>query len=49
MFMARIRTLDLRIPFDIVYSCFLLFLVLSIIFGLVRLRRLFGADWEQEL
>jgi TRAP-type C4-dicarboxylate transport system permease small subunit len=49
MFMGRIRTLDLRIPFDIVYSCFVLFMVLSIIFGLVRLRRLFGADWEQEL
>jgi TRAP-type C4-dicarboxylate transport system permease small subunit len=48
-FMARIRTLSLHIPFNIVYSCFVLFLVLTVLFGLVRLKRLLGAGWREEL
>jgi TRAP-type C4-dicarboxylate transport system permease small subunit len=48
-FMARMRTLSLHIPFNIVYSCFVLFLVLTVLFGLVRLRRLLGAGWREEL
>ena len=49
MFMGAMRTLDLHIPFDLVFSSFVLFLVVSIVYGLVRLRRLLGADWEREL
>lgn len=49
LFMGRMRTLDLRIPFDIVFSCFVLFLLLSVLFGLVRLRRLLGPNWREEL
>lgn len=49
VFMGRMRTLDLRIPFDIVFSCFVLFLVLTVLFGIMRLRRLLGADWRAEL
>ena len=49
VFMGRMRTLDLRIPFDIVFSCFVLFLVLTVLFGLVRLRRLLGSQWREEL
>ncbi len=49
LFMGAMRTLDMRIPFDLVFSCFVLFLVLTVVFGLVRLRRLFGAHWEREL
>lgn len=48
-FMARMRTLSLHIPFDIVFSCFVLFLVLTIAFSVVRLRRLLGSDWRDEL
>jgi TRAP-type C4-dicarboxylate transport system permease small subunit len=48
-FMARIRTLSLHIPFNIVYSCFVLFLVLTVLFGLVRLKRLLGPHWREEL
>jgi TRAP-type C4-dicarboxylate transport system permease small subunit len=48
-FMARIRTLALHIPFDIVFSCFVLFLVLTVLFGVVRLKRLLGPDWRAEL
>lgn len=49
VFMRRMRTLDLNIPFDIVFSCFVLFLLLTVLFGIVRLRRLLGPDWRQEL
>ena len=49
MFMGAMRTLDLHIPLDIVFSCFVLFLVIAIFYGVVRLRRLFGPDWEREL
>jgi TRAP-type C4-dicarboxylate transport system permease small subunit len=48
-FMARMRTITLHIPFHIVFSCFVLFLVLTVLFGLVRLRRLLGPDWHDEL
>ncbi|MEM7026098.1 MAG: TRAP transporter small permease [Pseudomonadota bacterium] len=48
-FMARMRTLVLHIPFNIVFSCFVIFLVLTVLFGLVRLRRLLGPDWREEL
>jgi TRAP-type C4-dicarboxylate transport system permease small subunit len=48
-FMGRMRTLDLRIPFNIVFSCFVLFLVLTVLFGIVRLRRLLGPGWRDEL
>lgn len=48
-FMGRMRTLDLRIPFNIVFSCFVIFLVLTVLFGLVRLRRLLGPRWREEL
>jgi TRAP-type C4-dicarboxylate transport system permease small subunit len=48
-FMGRVRTLDLHIPFSIVFSCFVLFLVLTVLFALVRLKRLLGPDWRDEL
>jgi hypothetical protein len=40
--------MDLRIPFNLVFSCFVLFLVLTVLFGIVRLRRLLGAGWREE-
>ena len=49
VFMGRMRTLDLRIPFDVVFSCFVLFLLLTVLLGLVRLRRLLGPGWREEL
>jgi TRAP-type C4-dicarboxylate transport system permease small subunit len=48
-FMARMRTITLHIPFHIVFSCFVIFLVLTVLFGLVRLRRLLGPDWHDAL
>lgn len=48
-FMGRVRTLSLHIPFNIVFSCFVLFLVLTVLFALARLKRLLGPHWRQEL
>ncbi len=49
LFMGRMRTLDLHIPFDRVFSVFVFFLVVTIVLGLVRLWRLARADYEREL
>ncbi len=48
-FMGRMKTLDMRIPFDWVFSVFVFFLVVTVILGLVRLWRLARADYEREL
>ena len=49
LFMGRMKTLDLRIPFDRVFMVFVLFLALGVILGIVRLWRLMRADYEAEL
>lgn len=48
-FMGRMKTLDLRIPFDIVFSIFVFFLGMGVLLGAVRLWRLMRADYEAEL
>ena len=48
-FMKIVRTPVLRLPFDLVYSIFLLFLVSVIAAGLWRIARLFGPNWRQEV
>jgi TRAP-type C4-dicarboxylate transport system permease small subunit len=47
-FMRNIRTTDMRLPFSWVFSCFVLFLVLMVLFSGIRLYRLLRAD-EGEL
>ena len=49
LFMGRMKTLDMRIPFDWVFSVFVFFLVVTVLLGLVRLWRLSRADYEREL
>ncbi|MHB1101634.1 MAG: TRAP transporter small permease [Devosia sp.] len=48
-FMRITRTPVLRIPFDVVYSIFIIFLVAVIAAGLLRLARLFGPHWAEEV
>jgi|SRR5215510_817726 len=48
-FMSKKYSLMLHIRMDLLYSCFGLFIVGAIIASAVRLRRLFGRDWEKEL
>ena len=43
------RTLSLHIPFNLVYSCFVLFLVLTVLRSAARLHRLLRADPESGL
>ncbi len=49
LFMGRMRTLDMHIPFDRVFSVFVFFLVVTVVLGLIRLWRLSRADYEREL
>src|SRR5262249_15599537 len=48
-FMSKKYSLMLHIRMDLLYSCFGLFVVGAIVASAVRLRRLFGRDWEKEL
>lgn len=48
-FMKVVRTPVLRLPFDLVYSIFIVFLVSAIAAGLWRIVRLCGRDWREEV
>jgi len=48
-FLARRKTMILHVPFDIVYSCFAIFMIAVIVGAALRLRRLFGVSWQQHL
>lgn len=47
-FMKVVRTPVLRLPFDLVYSIFIIFLIAVIAAGVRRLARLFGRNWSEE-
>lgn len=49
LFMGRMRTLDLHIPFDRVFSVFVFFLAVTVLVGGWRLWRLTRPDYEREL
>lgn len=49
IFIGRRKTMMLRLPLDVVYSCFAIFMVAVIVAAAVRLRRLAGANWRAEL
>jgi TRAP-type C4-dicarboxylate transport system permease small subunit len=48
-FMSKKYSLMLHIRMDLLYSCFGLFVVGAIVASALRLRRLFGRKWEEEL
>lgn len=48
-FMKIVRTPVLRLPFDLVYSVFLVFLVSVIAAGLWRVAKLCGRGWREEV
>jgi TRAP-type C4-dicarboxylate transport system permease small subunit len=48
-FMSRERTWILQIPFSLAFSCFVIFMVTVILRSAVRLWRLAGRDWQDEL
>jgi len=48
-FLTRRKTMILKLPFDIVYSCFAIFMIAVVIGAALRLRRLLGRSWQQHL
>src|SRR5882724_6567264 len=48
-FMSKKYSLMLHIRMDLLYSCFGLFVIGAIVASALRLRRLFGRDWQKEL
>ena len=48
-FMSKKYSLTLHIRMDLLYSCFGLFVIGAIVASALRLRRLFGRKWEEEL
>jgi len=48
-FLDRRKTMILRLPMDIVYSCFGIFMSAVVVGAAVRIKRLFGADWQKHL
>lgn len=48
-FLRRRNSMMLQVPMSIVYSCFVVFMAAVIIGGAIRVRRLLGAAWREEL
>ena len=48
-FMSRERTWILQIPFSLAFACFLLFVVMVILRSGLRIWRLLGREWPDEL
>ena len=48
-FLGRRKTMILKIPFDYVYACFGVFMIAAIAGAALRLRRLAGSTWQQNL
>ena len=49
LYTGHARTLILHIRMDVLYACFGLFMVGTIVASLLRLRRLAGRNWQDEL
>jgi TRAP-type C4-dicarboxylate transport system permease small subunit len=48
-FLGRRKTMILRLPMDIVYSCFGIFMIAVVVGAALRIKRLFGAEWQKHL
>jgi TRAP-type C4-dicarboxylate transport system permease small subunit len=48
-FLGRRKTMILKLPMDVVYSCFAIFMIAVVVSAALRLRRLFGTNWQQHL
>ena len=49
LFTAHYHTLILHIRMDVIYSCFAIFMLGTIIGAVLRLRRLLGEDWPSSI
>jgi TRAP-type C4-dicarboxylate transport system permease small subunit len=48
-FVGNKRTLTLHLPLDLVYGCFGIFAVMTVLLAAIRLRRLLGRDWQSNI
>jgi TRAP-type C4-dicarboxylate transport system permease small subunit len=48
-FMSREKTWILQIPFSLAFACFILFMVMVILRSALRIWRLLGQGWQDEL
>jgi len=48
-FMGRRDSMLLHVPMNLVYGCFAIFVIATVVGGLLRLRHLAGADWRSHL
>lgn len=48
-FLGRRHTMVLHARYDIVYSCFAIFMIAAIVGAACRLRRLLGSSWKEHL
>ena len=48
-FLGRRKTMILRLPMDIVYSCFGIFMIAVVVGAALRVKRLLGAEWQKHL
>jgi TRAP-type C4-dicarboxylate transport system permease small subunit len=48
-FLARRHTMVMHVRMDLVYSCFGIFMIAAIVGAAIRLRRLFGPSWQDQL
>ena len=48
-FLRRRASMMLQIPMHLVYLCFAVFMIAVVVGAMLRLRRLFGASWQQHL
>ena len=49
LFSSHYHTLILHIRMDIIYSCFVIFMIGTIVGAAVRLRRLLSQDWTKQI
>lgn len=48
-FLGRRKTMILKLPLDIIYSCFAIFMIAVIVGAILRIRRLYSISWQQHL
>ena len=49
LFLGRRKTMLLKVPMDVVYSCFVIFMIAVVLGAALRLKRLAGANWRNFL
>jgi TRAP-type C4-dicarboxylate transport system permease small subunit len=49
LFLGKRSTMLLHVRMDLVYSCFAIFMIAVVVGAAIRVRRLFGSEWQKAL